>query len=80
MSATWFGRDAAEYRGILRGAAAPDRRSDILSRLRALLMPAVQREAQELMERLLRRSGGRLTDDIERRLAERLTRNGNLRF
>jgi hypothetical protein len=32
------------------------------------------------MARLLRRSGGRLTDDIERRLTEQLTRNGNLRF
>ena len=81
MSATWFGRDAAEYRAILQGSAATAaRRKDILSRLRALFVPASQREAHQHMARLLRRSGGRLTDDIERLLAEQLTRNGNLRF
>jgi len=80
MSATCFGRDAAEYRAILRGSAATTERTDILSRVRALFVPASQREAHQHMARLLRRSGGRLTDDIERRLTEQLTRNGNLRF
>ena len=80
MSATWFSRDAAESRAILRGSAATARRRDILSWLRALFVPACQREAHQHMACLLRRSGGRLTDDIERLLAEQLTRNGNLRF
>ena len=80
MSATCFGRDAAEYRAILRGSAATARRRDILSWLRALFVPACQHEAHQHMARLLSRSGGRLTDDIERLLAEQLTRNGNLRF
>jgi hypothetical protein len=80
MSATCFGRDAAEYRAILRGSAAAAPRTDILRRLRALFMPAAQREAHQHMVRLLRQSGGRLTDDIERRLSEQLMRNGNLRF
>jgi|AmaraimetFIIA100_FD_contig_81_97848_length_1179_multi_3_in_0_out_0_3 hypothetical protein len=80
MSATWFGRDTAESRAILRGSAATARRRDILSRLRALFVPTSQREAHQHTARLLRRSGGRLTDDIERLLAEQLTRNGNLRF
>jgi hypothetical protein len=80
MSATWFDRDVADHRAILRRSAATDRRRDILSRLRALFVPASQREAHQHMARLLRRSGGRLTDDIERRLTEQLTRNGNLRF
>jgi hypothetical protein len=48
--------------------------------LRALFVPTSQREAHQHMARLLRRSGGRLTDDIERLLTEQLTRNGNLRF
>ena len=80
MSATWFGPHVAESRAILRGSAATARRRDILNRLRALFVPASQREAHQQMARLLRRSGGRLTDDIERRLTEQLTRNGNLRF
>jgi hypothetical protein len=80
MSTNWFGRDAAECRAILRGSAATAQRRDILSRLRALFVPTSQREAHQHMARLLRRSGGRLTDDIERLLAEQLTRNGNLRF
>jgi hypothetical protein len=80
MSVTWFDRRAAAYRAILRGPPATTPRRDILSRLRALFVPASQREAHQHMARLLRRSGGRLTDDIERLLAERLTRNSNLRF
>lgn len=80
MSVTWFGRDGAQYRAILRGAAATAPRTDILSRLRALFVPTAQREAHQHMVRLLRGSGGRLTDDIERRFTEQLTRNGNLRF
>jgi hypothetical protein len=80
MSATWFDRQAADYRAILRGSAVTVRRRDILSRLRGLFVPASQREAHQHMARLLRRSGGRLTDDIERLLSEQLTRNSNLRF
>jgi hypothetical protein len=80
MSATWFDRDVADHRAILRRSVATDRRREILSRLRALFVPPSQREAHQHMARLLRRSGGRLTDDIERRLTEQLTRNDNLRF
>jgi len=78
MSATWFGPDVAESRAI--GSAATALRRDILSRLRALFVPACQREAHQHMARLLSRSGGRLTDDIERLLEEQLTHGGNLRF
>jgi len=80
MSATWFGPDVAESRAILRGSAANARWRDILNRLRALFVPACQHEAHQHMARLLSRSGGRLTDDIEWLLEEQLTRNGNLRF
>jgi hypothetical protein len=80
MSATWFDRDVANHRIILRVSSATGRRRGIVGRLRALFVPASQREAHQHMARLLRRSGGRLTDDIERLLAEQLTRNSNLRF
>ena len=80
MSVIWFDRDVAGHSAILPVSAATGRRRDILSRLRGLFVPASQREAHQHMERLLRRSGGRLTDDIERLLSEQLTRNSNLRF
>jgi hypothetical protein len=79
MSATWLARDIANCRGIRRQPANADRRKSILRRIRAAFLPASQREAHRLMARLLRQSGGRLTDDIERALSEQLTRNGNLR-
>jgi hypothetical protein len=80
MSATWFNRDVAEYRAIPRSSRAAGWRKEILRRIRAAFLPASQREARCQMARLLRQSGGRLTDDIERRLAEHITRNSNLRF
>ena len=80
MSATWFGWDVADHRAFPRVSPAAGHRRGILRRLRALFVPACQREAHQHMACLLRRSGGRLTDDIERLLAEQLTRNGNLRF
>jgi hypothetical protein len=80
MSATWFDRDVADYRAILRPSPDVRRRKGILRRIRTAFVPASQREADRHMARLLRQSGGRLTDDIERLLAEQLTRNGNLRF
>jgi hypothetical protein len=78
MIAIWFDQDVADQRAILRVSPATGRRRGILRRLCALLLPDAQREAHQEMARLLRRSGGRLTDDIERLLAEQLTRNGNL--
>jgi hypothetical protein len=80
MSATWFDRYVADHRAIPRVSPATPRRRGILRRLRALFLPAAQRETHEQMTRLLRRSGGRLTDDIERQMAEQMVRNGNLRF
>ena len=80
MSATWFDRDVADYRAILRSSPADGRLKGILCRIRAAFLPASQREAHRQMARLLRQSGGRLTDDIERQRAEQLTRNGNLHF
>ncbi len=80
MSATYFDRDVADYRAILRPAPAVRQRKGILRRIRAAFLQASQREADRHMARLLRQSGGRLTDDIERLLMEKLTRNGNLRF
>jgi hypothetical protein len=79
MSATWFDRDVADCRAVVRASQDAARRKGILHRIRAALLPASQREAHALMARLLRQSGGRLTDDIERMLSEQLTRNGNLR-
>jgi hypothetical protein len=61
MSATWFDRDVADHRVILRVSSATGRRRGIVGRLRALFVPASQREAHQHMARLLRRSGGRLT-------------------
>ena len=79
MSATWFDRDLADCRAGVRASPDAARRKGILHRIRAAFLPASQREAHALMARLLRQSGGRLTDDIERALSEQLTRNGNLR-
>jgi len=78
MSATWLDRDIANCRAIRQPPANADRRKSILRRIRAAFLPASQREAHRLMVHLLRQSGGRLTDDIERVLSEQLTRNDNL--
>ena len=56
MSATWFDRDVADYRAILRPSPDVRRRKGILRRIRAAFVPASQREADRHMARLLRQS------------------------
>jgi hypothetical protein len=70
----------------LRGAAkagpgaVPCQRPGILRRIYAAIVEGRQPDANRQMALLLSQSGGRLTDDIERQLAERLMRNGNVRL
>ena len=80
MSAIWFDRDLAGYRVVPRPSTEANWRKSILRRIRAAFLSAPGDEADRHMTRLLRQSGGRLTDDIERQLAQQLTRNGNMRF
>jgi hypothetical protein len=60
--------------------AARERQPGFFGRLCAALMQSRQSEANRHIARLLSQSGGRLTDDMERRLSERLIGNGNLRL
>ncbi len=56
--------------------SAVRRRRGILRWLYEAVMLSCQRRAERDMGRLLTQSGGRLTDDIERRMTEQLIRNG----
>jgi hypothetical protein len=55
------------------------KRASFVSRLCESLIQRWQDEAQRYMARQLVQSGGRLTDDMERRLSEHLLGNGNFR-
>ena len=54
--------------------------TSLFSRLYAAMLQRRQGEAHRHMARLLSQSGGRLTDDMERRFSEHLIGNGNLRL
>jgi hypothetical protein len=56
---------------------AGGKRHGLLRWLYEAVMQSRQRQAERDVARLLSRSGGRLTDDIERRMTEQLIRNGN---
>jgi hypothetical protein len=60
--------------------AARERQPGFFGRLYVALMQGRQSEANRHIARLLSQSGGRLTDDMERRLSDRLIGNGNLRL
>jgi len=69
----------------VRDCAAPGvARAGVLRRIFTCLLNALmesqQRQAERDMERLLMRSGGRLTDDIERRATQQHTSGENDRF
>jgi hypothetical protein len=55
---------------------ATGKRAGILRRLYEAVMQSRQRHAERDVARLLSSSGGRLTDDIERRMTEQLIRGG----
>jgi hypothetical protein len=55
----------------------PRKRIGILRRLHDAVMLSCQRRAERDVARLLVQSGGRLTDDIERRMTEQLIRRGS---
>jgi len=56
------------------------RRTALLRRIFDALMRARERRAEFYLGRQLRNSGGRLTDDIERRMMQQATRIGNIWF
>ena len=76
MSAIASHPDFAGCRTIPRPAPIVAKRAGILRRLYEAVMLSSQRRAERDMGRLLTQSGGRLTDDIERRMTEQLIRNG----
>jgi hypothetical protein len=76
MSAITSHPDFAACRTIPRPAPHAAKRAGILRRLYEAAMRSRQRHAEQDIARLLTRSGGRLTDDIERRMTEQLIRNG----
>ena len=61
-----------------RGEVAPRRRG-WLRRVYDRLVESRQKQAERLVVAYLERSGGRFTDDIERRLTERLSAGGGFR-
>ena len=77
MSAITSHPDFAGGRTIPRPApSAAGKRAGILRWLYEAVMRSRQSQAERDMGRLLTQSGGRLTDDIERRMTEELIRNG----
>ena len=54
-------------------------RSGILGRIVDSIMQARQRREERELARRFNRYGGHLTDDIERRIFEEMTRNSNFR-
>jgi len=60
--------------------AEREKRASFFSRLCDSLIQRWQGEAQRYMARQLTQSGGRLTDDMERRLSKHLLGNGNFRI
>ena len=76
MSAIASHPDFAGCRTIPRPGPIVAKRAGILRRLYEAVMLSSQRRAERDMGRLLTQSGGRLTDDIERRMTEQLIRNG----
>jgi hypothetical protein len=57
-----------------------DARPSFFGRVYAAIMKTREADAQRQMARLLRQSGGRLTDDMERRFSEHLLGGGNFRL
>ena len=60
--------------------ASADARPGFFGRVYAAIIRTREAEAHRQMERLLRQSGGRLTDDMERRFSEHLIGGGNWRI
>jgi hypothetical protein len=78
MNAITAQSDFVRCRAIPQAApSAVPRRRGILRRLYEAVTLSCQRRAERDMGRLLAQSGGRLTDDIERRMTEQLIRNGH---
>lgn len=59
-----------------RGVAPATPRAGVLRRILDALVESHQRQADKEMARFIAGSGGRLTDDIERRMMGRLTTSG----
>ena len=57
--------------------AASNQRHSILGRIFDAIMCSRQRTADRELARFLERSGGHITDEIERRMTEHLMRNTN---
>ncbi len=67
----------ADSRRLARGAAA-EPKVGFLRRIYDASMRWRERQANEDIARYIEQSGGRLTDEIERGIMRRLTRNWNL--
>lgn len=78
MSAIAFHRSLDRRRDAL-ALSANSLRRGIFRRVGDAIMRSNQRRAERDIARWLGQSSGRLTDEIERRITEHLTRNGNFR-
>src|SRR5262249_3498616 len=71
-------QDSLNGRAVVTAETTDCKQFGILRRIFDAFMLSRQRQVERDIERLLGRSGGRLTDEMERRISEYLIRNSNL--
>jgi hypothetical protein len=71
-------QDSLNGRAVVTAETTDCKQVGILRRIFDAFMLSRQRQVERDIERLLGRSGGRLNDEMERRISEHLIRNSNL--
>jgi hypothetical protein len=78
MDARTPSQDSLNGRAVVTAETTDCKQVGILRRIFDAFMLSRQRQVERDIERLVGRSGGRLTDEMERRISEYLIRNSNL--